>query len=411
MITILLTAAIATLTISDQAEPSPDSAAGWPQWRGANRDGISPDSITVWPPTKLWERNVGYGVSSVIASGGRMYAMGHEEGNDTVWCLAGESGEVIWRYSYPAKRDQTSDVRFPGPRATPVFDGKAVYTLSLEGRLHCLDALSATLVWTRTPEEMGASDKQQYGVCCPPLVHQNMVICDVATRCVALDKASGTEIWRTAGGGGWNGAAPMIARFGGRTCMLHGTGRCVDVATGRERWRVPYGEMSVATPIVSGDRVFLSPFHGRKLGGRGCALIRSDGGPPTVVWNNDQVEGLCGTGVLWQGHLYAPDRDDLSIAGETGRKMNLKCIELATGELKWVERPIPWPTPIIAGGRLLIQTLYGELILAQASPEAYKERGRLRVLRGRCWTVPALADGKLYCRNNRGDVVCLRVSE
>jgi outer membrane protein assembly factor BamB len=245
-------------------------------------------------------------------------------------------------------------------------------------------------------------------VCCPPLVYENLVICDVATRCVAFDKATGRLIWQTAGGGGWNGAAPVVADLGGTLSMLHGTGRCVELATGRELWSVPYGEMSVATPIVCGNRVFLSPFHGRKLGGHGAAVVQSDAGKPKVVWNNQDIQGLCLTGVLWQGYLYVPDRDNLSIAGETGRKMNLTCIQFDTGRVMWIRRPIPWPTPLIVGGKLLIQTLYGELILADASPEGYQEHGRVRVLRGRCWTTPAVVGGKLYCRNNRGDVVCLR---
>ena len=393
----------------------PETSPGWPQWRGPNRDGISPQTISIWPPVKLWEVNVGYGVSSVIATKGRVYAMGHRKGVDTVFCLDHQTGKTIWEYSYASKSDQTSDVRFPGPRSTPATDGKALYTLSLEGRLHCLEAASGKLLWTKTPEQMGASEKQQYGVCCAPLLHDNVVICDVATRCVALNKATGEEIWRSDGGGGWNGAAPIIADFGGTTCLVHGAGRCLDAAAGRELWKAPYGEMSVATPVVSGDKVFLSPFHGRELRGKpcgqGCAVVQGTDRQVSVVWNNDEVHSLCSAAVLWKGRLYAADRDDLTLAGESGRKMNLKCIDFNTGEVKWTERPIPWPSLVVADGKLLIQMLHGELILAEASPEGYKEYGRAKVVTGRCWTTPALADGKLYCRNNRGDVVCLWVGE
>jgi outer membrane protein assembly factor BamB len=385
------------------------SALDWPQWRGPHRDATTSEAITLWPPAKLWQRDVGYGVSSVIEAGGRVYAMGHRYGSDTVYCLDGETGEVIWQHAYPAKSDQTSDVRFPGPRSTPATDGKTVYTLSLEGRLHALDAATGKVLWTKSPAETGASEKQQYGVCCPVLIHDEVVICDVATACRAFDKETGREIWRTAGGGGWNGAAPVVARFEGKTCVVHGTGRCVDLADGKELWRVPYGEMSVATPVISGKQVFLSPFHGRNLGGQGCALIRVHDARPQVVWNNDEVEGLCLTAVLHQGYLYAPDRDELAISGESGRKMNVKCIELETGKVRWVQRPIAWPTIIVAADKLLIQTLTGELILAEASPERYREYGRMSALPGRSWTVPALADGRLYCRNNRGLIVCLDV--
>ena len=401
--------AVCTLAVWALAHADLARGLDWPQWRGPHRDATTSEEITAWPPATLWQRDVGYGVSSVIAAGGRVYAMGHRDGSDTIFCLHGEIGEVIWQYSYPCKSDQTSDVRFPGPRSTPATDGQAVYAVSLEGRVHALDAATGKVLWTKSPAETGASEKQQYGVCCPVLVYGDMVICDVATACLAFDKGSGREIWRTAGGGGWNGAAPVVARCEGRGCVVHGTGRCVDLADGKELWRVPYGEMSAATPVISGNRVFLSPFHGRNLGGHGCALIRVQDGRPQVVWNNDEVEGLCLTAVLHKGYLYAPDRDELAISGESGRKMNVKCIELETGKVRWVQRPIAWPTMIVAGDKLLIQTLSGELILAEASPQGYREHGRVEVPPGRSWTVPALADGRLYCRNNRGLIVCLDV--
>jgi len=191
--------------------------------------------------------------------------------------------------------------------------------------------------------------------------------------------------------------------------IVYGTGRCVRADTGRALFTVPYNEMSVATPVVQGDRVFLCPFHGRNLGGRECAVIQIKSGQPVEIWKNDEVRALCSTAVLHNGYLYAADRDELSIAGESGRKMCVKCLDFRTGQVKWVQRPIPWPTFVVAGDKLLIQTLGGELILAEASPEGYKEHGRQSVLTGRCWAVPALADGRLYCRNANGDLVCLDV--
>jgi outer membrane protein assembly factor BamB len=384
-------------------------AADWPQWRGPRRDGTTAEEITLWPPVKLWETDVGMGVASLIAAAGRVYALGHRDGVDSLFCLDAQDGRTLWRHAYPAQEDQTSDVSLPGPRSTPATDGVAVYALSLEGRLVCLAAATGNVVWSKSPRETGASGKQQYGVCCPVLVHEDMVVCDVATQCVAFDKATGRELWRTAGGAGWNGAAPMVAHFGNRPCLIHGAGRCLDLATGRELWSVPYGEMSVTTAVVSGQRLFLTPFHGRNLGGRGCALIEVADGRPRVAWNNDDVEALCVTGVLHRGYLYVADRDDLRVSGESGRKMNLKCLEWETGRVLWTHRPLPWPTPIVAGDQLLVQTLDGELILADASPQGYRERGRMPAIPRRCWSIPAVADGKLFCRNNQGHVMCFAV--
>lgn len=383
-------------------------ATDWPQWRGANRDAVSPETVSIWPPVVLWQANVGSGVSSPIAAGGRAYAVGHRSGEDTVWCFDAESGRVLWKHSYAARSDHTSDVRLPGPRATPATDGESVYVLSLEGHLRCLDATDGTPRWVRTPGEMGVNIGQ-YGICNPPLLHGELLVVDLNGSCVALEKRTGRQVWRAPGGGGWNGAGPAIVRIAGKDCVIYGTGRCVDLESGRQLWSVPYGEMSVISPVVSGDLVFLAPFHGRNYGGGECVVLRAEPQRARIVWANEEVQGLCSTAVLHKGYLYAPDRDDLSIGGENGRRMNLKCIDFATGQVKWVQRPIPWPSPIVAGDKLIVQTLEGEVILADASPEGWREHGRIRAVPGLCWTMPALAEGKLYVKNIRGDLTCLRV--
>ena len=127
------------------------------------------------------------------------------------------------------------------------------------------------------------------------------------------------------------------------------------------------------------------------------------------IWKNDEVRALCSAAVLYKGYLFAADRDDISIAGENGKRMCVKCIDFATGQVKWVQRLIPWPTLLVVGDKLLIQTLTGELILAEASPAAYQELGRAQVLGGKCWAVPAVADGRIFCRNVQGDLICLDI--
>jgi outer membrane protein assembly factor BamB len=42
-----------------------------------------------------------------------------------------------------------------------------------------------------------------------------------------------------------------------------------------------------------------------------------------------------------------------------------------------------------------------------ATPTGFKPTARAQVLGGKCWTAPVLANGLVYCRNSRGDVVCV----
>ena len=63
-----------------------------------------------------------------------------------------------------------------------------------------------------------------------------------------------------------------------------------------------------------------------------------------------------------------------------------------------------------ADGKLIVMGETGELVVAEASSVAFKPLARAQVLGGKCWTVPTLSNGRIYCRNSRGDLVCVDVS-
>ena len=93
------------------------------------------------------------------------------------------------------------------------------------------------------------------------------------------------------------------------------------------------------------------------------------------------------------------------------KKASLRCIELATGELKWEEKSIGFGALMAAEGKLIVQTEKGELVVAKATPDAFDEMARAQVLSGRCWTTPVLAHGRLYVRNSAGLVKCLNLKK
>jgi outer membrane protein assembly factor BamB len=55
-------------------------------------------------------------------------------------------------------------------------------------------------------------------------------------------------------------------------------------------------------------------------------------------------------------------------------------------------------------------TEVGDLVLVEASPDGYKELGSAHVIEGRAFTAPAFANGKVYVRNTKGDIVSLDFS-
>jgi outer membrane protein assembly factor BamB len=111
-------------------------------------------------------------------------------------------------------------------------------------------------------------------------------------------------------------------------------------------------------------------------------------------------------------HFNSPVHRDgalFGIDGEVGKKSALVCLDVRTGDEKWRARNVKNGSLILVGDKLLVLTEVGELVLADASAAAFKEVApRKKVLGGRCWVQPVLADGVIYCRNNSGELVALK---
>jgi len=65
---------------------------------------------------------------------------------------------------------------------------------------------------------------------------------------------------------------------------------------------------------------------------------------------------------------------------------------------------------MVADGRLIILGEDGVLVIADATPDVYKEVARIQAVPKKTWVTPVLANGRIYCRNNNGDVVCFDVT-
>src|SRR5262249_51922273 len=88
----------------------------------------------------------------------------------------------------------------------------------------------------------------------------------------------------------------------------------------------------------------------------------------------------------------------------------LTCLDVRTGEVCWEEgaKGFKKGQLLLAEGHLLIQGEDGELALAEATPEKYREKARCRPFTARrtAWAPPALADGLLLLRDAE-EIVCL----
>ena len=404
--TIVIVIAIVGLFVCVSGAASLD----WPQWRGTNRDGISTEIgwSSTWSaegPKQIWKLSIGTGYSSVAVSDGRVYAMGNTDETDTIYCLNADTGAEIWKHSYPCAAKGNG---YPGPASTPTVDGKNVYTLSREGHFLCLEADSGAVVWSKHIVKDFGVKSPRWEFASSPLVLDNMVIIDAATA-LAVDKSTGELIWKTrdygdswddikSHGGGYSSPYAFNLNGSQRLAIFNSSGLVIlDPKTGQEQmlhpWKTTWN-VNAATPIVSGDKLFIS--SGYNSGG---ALLQISGDKPVVVWKSKNMRNHINSCVLWEGYLYGFDESQL------------KCLDWETGDLKWAKKGLGKGSLMLADGKLIVLSDKGKLVIAEASPDGYDELASAKVLSGLCWTVPVLANGRIYCANHESDLICLDVRD
>jgi len=381
------------------------AADDWPQWRGPQRNGISAETgwRDQWPeagPPLLWKADVGIGFSSLAVAQGRVYTLGNADDTDTVFCFDADTGRRIWSHAYPS--DLGDKFYEGGPTSTPTVDGDRVFTISKWGDLFCFEAATGKIVWSKNVQKETGLPVPAWGFGGSPLVQEDLLLLNVGEAGVALDKKTGKPVWKSAAQEpGYS--TPLPFRRGDDGFLLFSSGKAyvaVNPKTGREAWRMKwitnYG-VNAADPIVDGDRVFISSGYGK-----GSTLLRLGAAEPEVLWQNKAIRTQMNPCVLLGGHLYGID-------GDAASKTALKCIEFATGTEKWAQ-PIAGSGAVAAAdGKLLVLCGNGELKVAPASPDGFTPTAKARVLEGKCWTVPVLANGRIYCRNAEGRVVCVDV--
>ncbi len=116
------------------------------------------------------------------------------------------------------------------------------------------------------------------------------------------------------------------------------------------------------------------------------------------MWKNNVMQLHFASAVLHENFLYGTDR------------YILKCIDARNGEQAWQQRGFGEGALIMVDGHLLVLGTSGNLALVEAAPEAYKEKASAQILKGRCFTPPAFANGKLYLRNET-EIVCLNLTD
>lgn len=391
----------------------PGARAGdWPQLLGPTRDAVyaGPPLAANWPangPKVLWSRPTGEGYASPVVAGGRV-VMVHRLNDDLVVdCLDASTGNELWSRREPMKFKDGAYFD-NGPRPTPSIADGRVIVHNTDGHLFAFDLKDGKREWlVRTRSQFG-SGGTWHGSTGSPLVQDGRVFVNVGGTnkggVVAFDLRTGGVLWQATDDKP-SCSSPIVATLAGRAQLLQLTRSglvSLNPATGTEFWRFATGRQTsgnvyAATPVIVGDRVFISGWYDL-----GATLLAVTPDGVNRVWHEkDSLSTHYSSAIVMGGHLYGFHGHGWEKSGPA-----LRCIELATGRVAWEEPKNGSGTLVRCGDRLLILRDTGELQLATASPQGFKVDHRAQVLSRTVRSYPAVADGRVFLKGPR-QLVCL----
>ncbi|MFT7486967.1 MAG: outer membrane protein assembly factor BamB, partial [Candidatus Paceibacteria bacterium] len=310
-------------------------------------------------------------------------------------CLATETGAEHWRFEFKS----TDQPRYHegGTLTTPTIRAGFVYCSSRTGRLHVLELATGKLLWSKDYLVELGLEKTFHGYSASPMLEGDLMLLQFGGRVVAVNASDGDVQWQSEEHGDSSYAdlarvtvedEAAVAGVVGETFVVW---RLADGAVLRDYpWPIEGNAVHCATPIPVGeDRIFLSTAYGK-----GCELLNLGSQPPTALWSNRNMRNKVTGCVLHDGHLYGFDES------------MLRCIDLE-GNSKWRVRGLGLGSLSMVGDRLLILNSDGELIIAEATPDEFRELSRRKVLEGGVyWTAPVAVGGLIYVRSSLGDLCC-----
>ena len=404
----LLALTLSVLAASaEKADGEP--ALDWPQWRGPNRDAVSPETglLEKWPeggPKVLWRIPVGAGFSSVSVAEGKLYTLWDEEGRQYLFSLDATTGKELWRQELGAAFTHHYG---NGPRSTPLVDEGVVFAIGTGGLLLAANKDTGAPLWQHDLVKNYASALPSYGYSSSPLVVGDKLVVEAGGKdaaFMAFDKQTGKVVWST-GNDRPAYSSPINVTIAGVDQVVfwsaHGLYSLAS-DSGKVLWRHSWETFCPVTgdPLNTGTPLFLAPDRIYISSGSGAATIRvsREGGSFKVktVWKSDSMRSDVNTSLLLGDHIYGFDRG------------TLKSLDAATGETKWRARGFQRGSLIAADGRLIVLGEAGNLALVDANPNEFVQTSSAKILEGKNWTAPTLARGKLYLRNHE-ELVCLEI--
>lgn len=369
-------------------------AADWTRWLGPDHTGASPEKDVFGADAKLdvaWTKPLGIAYSAIAVAHGKAVTMYGDGETDWLVALNTASGEQIWRYRV--------DEMFPkvggangGQLSMPVIDDGRVYGLGAKGQLFAVKLADGAELWSMRIDEKLGAQQPHFGFTTTPLVVGELLVVQTGgadgRSLSALDKKTGKIKW-SKGDEAVGYQSPVLLELAGREQIVAVTNTSVTGLSpedGNVLWRTEHGlsdRDGWSTPIALDGSAFVLTAQNESAAYR----IRDAGGSFAVeeLWRGTNLKKNFAMPVVYGDHIYGYDADFLT------------CVNATTGERVWKERSEAAGL-ILVDGHLVIFASDGTVVVAEASPERFKEQTRAKVSEEGGFTFPSFSDGGIFVR-------------
>lgn len=386
------------------------AAADWPQWRGPKRDGAAPSfkPPKQWPEklSLKWTVPVGFGASSPIIAGKRVFLFTNQGQGEVVTALNLSDGKQLWRDTYAVSyvAQEYEKELSKGPKSTPVFHDGRLFTVGVSGIISAYDAATGKLRWRTAPKGGMKEAYPVFGMANSPLVTGDLLIAPVGgnaqSKLTAFDAATGAVRWQWGADNlhpelGLGYSSPVLAEVGGTRQLLFWTGRdLVGLApdSGRLLWKFPFKSQwdNVLTPIYHDGMVILS---GNPMGTVAVRVgKKGDAWKAEQAWQQEAVFTYMNTPVVAGNLLFGLSAKN---------KGQYFCLDLTTGKTLWLTegREAENASFLSAADQIFILTNEAKLIVARNTGKGFESIHRYQVATSPTWAHPVFFDDRILVKD------------
>ncbi len=378
----------------------------WSRFRGPGGAGhVQDEFIDRTPGLKMvWEKEIGSAFSELLVRNDDLYTMSSDKtdslhGNEYIMAFNAQTGVEKWRCRIDSLYFEI-DGWGHGPRSTPVLHGGLIFCLSGNGKLSAHKTSDGTMIWQNDLVAGYQSTRPRWGYSSSPVVVNEMLVVEVGGKdnqaFMAFDPFTGKPLWNSQNGEPFYNS-PLYAQIDNEEQVIFASGdRLYSLKPdGDTLWtyKMPFRLITTMPLLLGTNRLFLSGVRSP-----GFVIIEMDQHKITEIARGDHLQTDFNTASYHNGFIYG-----FNVA-------ILRCISADTGELKWSKRGYGKGSQIVVNNHLVVLSDQGLLVIAEANPDAFVEKASAQAIKGKSWTAPSYASGKVYVRNLTG-MACYQMYE